>query len=147
MKHRAFFILLILSGQSFAMQKEQSKKLDQKEKIEKNTGKPYRKEVAKILRSGLSPKSKKDQLFNNLTISSRELNGIVTDDQEEEAKNTDSPELEDAGNILEKFNVENSKRLRNLLAERLEKLRSDEAPTEDQEAYEIIMNMVRHSKK
>lgn len=148
MKYIIFFILLILSGQNFAMEKEQGKKLDQKEKIENNKLKPHRRKVAEILASGLSPKSKKDQLVNNLTTSSRELNEIGANGKEEEGENKDLTELKDvAGDILEKFNVEDDKRLRNLLADRLEKLRSNKAPSEDQEAYKIIMSTVKQGKK
>ena len=134
MKNLLLLGFCTIAFQSYAMEKEQ--KL---EKPEKENLKPYRKEVTRILSSKLSPKTKTDMLYKNLTLSSRESD--LTIKKETEEKKNESADEVDINNLAEQAliqcNLQSDPELKRLFAERLKKM-STSGSSEDQKTLAQI---------
>ena len=134
MKNLLLLGFCTIAFQSYAMEKEQ--KL---EKPEKENLKPYRKEVTRILSSKLSPKTKTDMLYKNLTLSSRESD-LAIKKEIEEKKNENADEV-DINNLAEgaliQCNLQGDPELKHLFAERLKKMKTS-GSSEDQKTLAQI---------
>jgi len=128
----------LITYASYAMEKGPKEK--------KNSLKPHRQELPAILKRENSPNTMKNELFENLTMSSRELNIIENKDTEEKKDKLDEfDEKVLAQSVLTLCNLDTDQQLNELLIKRLSKMK-ESGSDEDKRTLDQVKNCIASKK-